>query len=33
MFLDVSSSTALAEKSGGVGAYSMISRFFLDLAQ
>lgn len=33
MFLDVSGSTELAEKSGGVGAYSMISRFFFDVAQ
>jgi adenylate cyclase len=33
MFLDVSGSTALAEKLGGVGAYSMISRFFFDVAQ
>jgi adenylate cyclase len=33
MFLDVSGSTALAESLGGVGAYSMISRFFFDVAQ
>ena len=33
MFLDVSGSTALAEQFGGVGAYSMISRFFFDVAQ
>ena len=33
MFLDVSGSTALAEKLGGTGAYSMISRFFFDVAQ
>jgi adenylate cyclase len=33
MFLDVSGSTALAEKLGGIGAYSMISRFFFDVAQ
>jgi adenylate cyclase len=33
MFLDVSGSTALAERFGGVGAYSMISRFFFDVAQ
>jgi adenylate cyclase len=33
MFLDVSGSTALAEKLGGVGAYAMISRFFFDVAQ
>ena len=33
MFLDVGGSTALAEKSGGVGAYAMISRFFFDVAQ
>ena len=33
MFLDVSGSTALAERLGGIGAYSMISRFFFDVAQ
>ncbi len=33
MFIDVSGSTALAERLGGVGAYSMISRFFFDVAQ
>jgi adenylate cyclase len=33
MFIDVSGSTALAEKFGGVGAYSTISRFFFDVAQ
>ena len=33
MFIDVSGSTALAERFGGVGAYSMISRFFFDVAQ
>jgi adenylate cyclase len=33
MFLDVSGSTALAERFGGIGAYSMISRFFFDVAQ
>lgn len=33
MFLDVSGSTALAERMGGIGAYSMISRFFFDVAQ
>jgi adenylate cyclase len=33
MFLDVSGSTALAEKLGGVGAYAMISRLFFDVAQ
>jgi adenylate cyclase len=33
MFLDVSGSTALAERFGGVGVYSMISRFFFDVAQ
>ena len=33
MFLDVSGSTALTEKLGGTGAYSMISRFFFDVAQ
>lgn len=33
MFLDVTGSTALAERLGGVGAYAMISRFFFDVAQ
>jgi len=33
MFVDVSGSTALAEKAGAIGAYSMISRFFFDVAQ
>jgi adenylate cyclase len=33
MFLDVSGSTALAERFGGIGAYAMISRFFFDVAQ
>ena len=33
MFLDVSGSTGLAERFGGVGAYAMISRFFFDVAQ
>jgi adenylate cyclase len=33
MFLDVSGSTTLAERFGGVGTYSMISRFFFDVAQ
>jgi adenylate cyclase len=33
MFVDVRDSTALAEKAGGIGAYSMISRFFFDVAQ
>ncbi len=33
MFLDVSGSTALTQKLGGTGAYSMISRFFFDVAQ
>ncbi len=33
MFLDVSGSTALAERLGGIGAYAMISRFFFDVAQ
>jgi adenylate cyclase len=33
MFLDVTGSTALAEHFGGVGAYSMISQFFFDVAQ
>ncbi len=33
MFLDVSGSTALAERLGGAGAYEMISRFFFDVAQ
>lgn len=33
MFLDVSGSTALAERFGGTGAYAMISRFFFDVAQ
>ena len=33
MFLDLSGSTALAERLGGIGAYSMISRFFFDVAQ
>lgn len=33
MFLDVSDSTALAERFGGIGAYAMISRFFFDVAQ
>ena len=33
MFLDVSGSTALAEKLGGTAAYSLISRFFFDVAQ
>ena len=33
MFLDVSGSTGLAERLGGVGAYAMISRFFFDVAQ
>jgi class 3 adenylate cyclase len=33
MFLDVRDSTALAETAGGIGAYSMISRFFFDVAQ
>lgn len=33
MFLDVSGSTALAERMGALGAYRMISRFFFDVAQ
>jgi adenylate cyclase len=33
MVLDVSGSTGLAERFGGVVAYSMISRFFFDVAQ
>ena len=33
MFVDVSGSTALAERAGAIGAYSMISRFFFDVAQ
>lgn len=33
MFLDVAGSTALAERLGGIGAHSMISRFFFDVAQ
>ena len=33
MFLDVSGSTALAQRLGGTGAYAMISRFFFDVAQ
>lgn len=33
MFLDVSGATALAQKLGGTGAYTMISRFFFDVAQ
>ncbi|HET8728343.1 MAG TPA: adenylate/guanylate cyclase domain-containing protein [Alphaproteobacteria bacterium] len=33
MFLDVIGSTALAERLGDIGAYSMISRFFFDVAQ
>lgn len=33
MFLDVVGSTALAERLGGVGAHSMISRIFFDVAQ
>ena len=33
MFLDVTGSTALAERLGGIGAYAMISRFFFDVAQ
>jgi adenylate cyclase len=32
MFVDVSGSTALAEKAGAIGAYAMISRFFFDVA-
>ena len=33
MFVDVSGSTALAERAGAIGAYSMISHFFFDVAQ
>ena len=33
MFLDVTGSTALAERFGGIGVYSMISRLFFDVAQ
>ena len=33
MFLDVSGSTTLTQKLGGTGAYSVISRFFFDVAQ
>ena len=33
MFLDVAGSTALAERLGGIGAHSLISRFFFDVAQ
>ena len=33
MFVDVTGSTALAERAGAIGAYSMISRFFFDVAQ
>lgn len=33
MFLDLTGSTALAERLGGIGAYAMISRFFFDVAQ
>ncbi len=33
MFLDVSRSTALAERLGGSAAYSLIARFFFDVAQ
>ena len=33
MFLDVAGSTALAERLGGIGAHSMVSRFFFDVAQ
>lgn len=33
MFVDVSGSTALAERAGALGAYAMISRFFFDVAQ
>ena len=33
LFLDLVDSTALAEKLGEIGVYSMISRFFFDLAE